>query len=163
MFNKKDPMIQNTLPRIKKILKDPNVRPWFIATRFLKDLLVKDDPRVAGMVPVYKKLLLQGNGLLMEEKMLFQYIEGTLDEKNTFMLDNSDNNPSISHIFRCLKLEFSRIFLALPVLKLSMTNTSRPISSRASTRLTPTKPQPPTTRILIFQFLLIFSISPNKL
>ncbi|MFA5600239.1 MAG: hypothetical protein WDA06_06535 [Phenylobacterium sp.] len=77
--------------RIKEILFRKDVKVFFVASPFLRSLLVKgDDPMIAGLAAAFKAPLIEGKGLLIQKRMVLDYIEGTLNEKNTFILNHGD-------------------------------------------------------------------------
>lgn len=78
------------IAKLKEAILDPKVVTYWLATPYLKQLIVQDDPRVVEMPKMFKDALLAGDGLLLAKNTVLKYLEGKLDERNTFVFDNSD-------------------------------------------------------------------------
>jgi hypothetical protein len=91
MFNPKDPKIQANLPKIREILKNDLVEVFVLPTAKLREMILKNEhPIIQKLGPSTKKVFLQGNGLLIQKKMIWNWINGTLDENHAFILSLSE-------------------------------------------------------------------------
>ena len=95
-INPNDTFIRNNIEKVRKIISDTEVLPWFMATPKLKQLIANGDPRTVGIAEFYKKTLLEGNGLALDNNTLIKYLDGTIDDRNKFLLDNSEIRVSFS-------------------------------------------------------------------
>jgi len=83
--------IQENLPKIKKVIFDKKVSIFFVASTELKNLIAKGEhPMVKELPDVFKSILLVGDGLAIQKKMVWDWINGKLDAKNSFVLSNGE-------------------------------------------------------------------------
>jgi hypothetical protein len=83
--------IQKKIPQIKRILSNKEIDVYFVPSQSLQELILKNEhPMIKNIPEVLKKIFLEGNGIAIEKKMVFDWIEGKLDAKNSFMLQNGD-------------------------------------------------------------------------
>jgi hypothetical protein len=93
MFDRNDPRVKENLAKLRKKLKDnrSTLDVYFIATEKLKGLLIAGThPMIQGMPKSYVEVLVSGQGLRMTTGMVYKWLSGNLDAKNTFVLDNSE-------------------------------------------------------------------------
>ena len=91
MLDPKDPRVKQNLPEIKKKLKDPSLEISFIPSVTLQRLIIAGThPMLQGMPKTYIELLLTGKPIKTQKKMLFDWLAGNMDAKNTFVLDNGE-------------------------------------------------------------------------
>ena len=48
------------------------------------------NPLLQGMPKSYVSVLLDDKGLVIQKQMLFKWLEGTLDQKNSYILSNGE-------------------------------------------------------------------------
>ncbi len=91
-FDPKDPLIQKNLPKVKKLLfDDDNIRVYFVPSPWLRQVVATgENPLVQGLVEWIKLEFLQGNGIVVQKRLLWDLINDDLDEKNTFIFSNGD-------------------------------------------------------------------------
>lgn len=90
-FNPSDPKIQANIGKIKDLLSKENIHIFFVASPALIDAIVKDEnPLVKGLPNSHKEILISGDGLKISSSLVLKWIDGTLDEKNKFILSNGD-------------------------------------------------------------------------
>jgi len=91
MFNPQDPRVQANLPKIKKALKENDLKVYITAKKELKDLILAGThPFVKGIPQNFVTVLLSEQGLLIAKGMLYDWLSGKIDEKNAFVLSNCD-------------------------------------------------------------------------
>jgi hypothetical protein len=54
------------------------------------NLVVQDDPSIAGIATIFKIMILRKQPIVLDPKIIIKYCKKTLDRKNTFLLDNGD-------------------------------------------------------------------------
>ena len=90
-LNPKDPLIQQNLPYVKKLLYEPRAKIYFVASPWLRQTLADGKhPMIQGIVPWIKDTLVSGKGLIIQKRIVWELINGTLDQKNTFVFSNGD-------------------------------------------------------------------------
>lgn len=90
-LNPKDPLIQENLPRIRMLLDNPNARLYFVASPWLREIIAKEGhPLIKGIVPWIKETLVSGKGLIIQKRIVWELLTGTLDKKNEFIFSNGD-------------------------------------------------------------------------
>ena len=91
MFSPNDSRIKENLPKIKKSLLDTNIVIYFIPSdKLKKEMLAGTNPLLQGMPKSYVSVLLENKGLVIQKRMLFEWLEGKLDDKNSYMLSNGE-------------------------------------------------------------------------
>jgi len=91
MINLDDKKIKEKLPQIKKLLNNKDVDLFIVPSAFLRELVLKGEhPLIQGIPDGYKSIILQGLGIAIEKSLVTKWIEGKLDAKNSFVLENSD-------------------------------------------------------------------------
>ena len=91
MLNLQDPLIQKNLPKVRELLLNDKINISIFPKQNLLDLLVKKEhPLVKDLPETYTKIFLEGNGIRIQNLMVWNWINGTLDEKQSFILSNSD-------------------------------------------------------------------------
>lgn len=100
LFNPSSKYIQKNKDKIKRILLDTDATIFFVASNELKQLIIKNDPNVQEMPDSYKKILLDGNGIRIQKRMLLDWIDNKLNDRNVFVLSKGDirivEDPSIT-------------------------------------------------------------------
>ena len=80
---------KNNEKKINEILLDPKITVWIKPTsEFLSILAIGKDPRIKGLSTACRNILLEGNGFAVLSNMVIKWLQGTLDGKNAFVLDN---------------------------------------------------------------------------
>ena len=95
MIDIQDPVIrkkfQDNIVRIKGLLSKEGVNIFFVPSPTLQELILKDEhPLVKTMNSELKKIFLNGDGVAIEKQLVYDLINGKLDEKNSFVLLNGD-------------------------------------------------------------------------
>ena len=91
MFSPNDPRVKENLPKIKKALLDTSISIYFVPSKKLKkELLDGNNPLLTGIPTTFVSILLENKGLVIQKQMLFKWLEGTLDQKNSYMLSNGE-------------------------------------------------------------------------
>lgn len=90
-FNPNDPLIQQNRAKVKKVLDDPNMIVYFVPSATLKQVVAQGEhPLVQGITSWMKFQILQGKGIRIQKRIVWEMICGTLDHKNTFIFSNGD-------------------------------------------------------------------------
>lgn len=83
--------IRNRLPEIKKILFDEKVTVYFFPSANLRQMVAKGEhPLLKEMPDVFKSMILEGKGILIQKIMVYNWLRGKLDNKNAFVLSNGE-------------------------------------------------------------------------
>lgn len=91
MLNPSNPKIKENLPKIKEIIMNKNVTLFFIPSQKLKRMVSDPKhPMFKDMPNRHKAALLTGEGIFIQKKMVWDWISGKLDQKNSFVLSNGD-------------------------------------------------------------------------
>ena len=91
MFSPNDSRIKQNLPRIKEKLLDTSLVVYFIpSTKLKKELISGSNPLLEGITKSYISVFLENKGLIIQKRMLFEWLEGTLDKKNSYLLSNGE-------------------------------------------------------------------------
>lgn len=62
----------------------------FIPSSYLCDLIIKGHSKTIGINDSLKIFILQKKAIRLDPKMILDYCNGTLSEKNTWLLDQGD-------------------------------------------------------------------------
>jgi hypothetical protein len=75
----------------KELIDNKNVYLYFLPSPYLKSLIAKgEDPIVRNMPDCRKADLLSEHGIMIQKKMVSKWLDGTLDDRNSFILSNGD-------------------------------------------------------------------------
>lgn len=70
---------------------NPEATFWLIPTQKIKDLIIANvHPHVLALPQSVKECLLEGKVFPIDNKTVLEFVSGTLDEKNKFLLSNCD-------------------------------------------------------------------------
>ena len=76
--------------RLKHVILTKDPECVFVASPYLQGLLVKNQhPHIKTMPQHFKKVILNGP-FRIKNSMIIDYIDGNLEAKNKFILDNGD-------------------------------------------------------------------------
>ena len=90
-LNPNDPYIKQNLSRVKSLLDNKNITTYFVASPRLRQVLKKQEhPFSKGIVDWIKFSLIEGKGVIIQKRMVWEYLNNTLDEKNTWLFKNGD-------------------------------------------------------------------------
>lgn len=91
MFNPNDPKIKENLPKIKEIIMNKKVTLFFVPSQKLRRMVSDpQNPMFKEMPEKHKAAILTGEGIFIQKKMIWDWINGALDHKNSFILSNGD-------------------------------------------------------------------------
>jgi len=85
--------LKNNKARLKKILLnfDSTIVFYFIPSPELRGIVAKgEEPLIKDMPDKMKELILSGVGHGIQKKMVYDFLTGKLDKKNTFILSNGE-------------------------------------------------------------------------
>ena len=87
-----DEATKRDIEKIKRILIDEkDTEIYYQASPDLIDLIIADQhPMVKAIPKSFKEVLVQGLGLKIQKKMMIDWIDKKLDDKNSFMLANGE-------------------------------------------------------------------------
>jgi hypothetical protein len=76
---------------LKSRLTQRDIPFKFTPSGRLSELILKNEhPNVKSLPIAYKALFLKGEPVVIQSQMIIDYIEGTLDKKNKWLLDNGE-------------------------------------------------------------------------
>jgi len=79
------------IQRIRNAVKDNKVEFYFIPSARLKDLILQNTHQVIQKLPQdLKVIFLQSQGVSITNDMVMDFIDGTIDNNNKFILDNGE-------------------------------------------------------------------------
>ena len=79
------------LNKLNEVFKHQELNIAFFATPQLKEMIMQNKHPIIQQLPdTYKGILLAGEGYLITKQMVYKWIEGTLDQRQTFMLNHGD-------------------------------------------------------------------------
>jgi len=91
MLKPNDNRIKETLPKIKEKLKDVNIKLYFIPSQKLKEeISLNNNPIIQGIPKPFIEILLSGKGIIIQKRMLYDWLAGDLDKKNSYILNNGE-------------------------------------------------------------------------
>jgi len=91
MISPSDPKIKNNLPKIKEIIMKNNIILYFVPSPHLKELVSKGEHiLLQGMAKNRKIEILSGKPQMIQKRMVWEWLNNTLDEKNSFVLANGE-------------------------------------------------------------------------
>lgn len=86
-----DKATKRDIGKIKKILLEKEVTIFYKASPDFIELLVADaNPLVKQIPKPFKEILITGQGIRIQKRMMLDWIEGSLDDKNAFVLANGE-------------------------------------------------------------------------
>jgi len=102
MLSPLDPRIKNNLPKIKEVIMKDNVILYFIPSPHLKELISRGQHALIQGIANNRKIeLLSGLPQKIQKRMVWKWLNNTLDEKNSFILTNGEirvvDNKLTSH------------------------------------------------------------------
>ena len=91
MFNPKSEQIQKNLPKIKQIIMNDNVELFFVPSVELQELVTKNEHPYVKEIPDSRRAeLISAHPVMIQKLLVWRWINGELDEKNSFILNNGD-------------------------------------------------------------------------
>lgn len=83
--------VKDKLPELKKILWDKDASIFFIPSAKLREIVLKGvEPKIQGLPDAMKSLILEGKGLAIQKRLVYELLAGTLDKKNEFILSHGE-------------------------------------------------------------------------
>jgi len=90
-FNPKDPSVIKNKSKIKRLLRRDDLTVFLAGTPAFINMLILDTHPIAKQIPKgFKDVLIKGDGIKIQKRMVEEWIDGTLDERNSFVLANCD-------------------------------------------------------------------------
>lgn len=89
----KKPPVFNTLQvdRLAATCYDKKIKFYLVPRENLVAILKQDNhPLVIGMARKFRKDLILGSGILIDQMMIVRWVLGELDDRNEFLMKNSD-------------------------------------------------------------------------
>ena len=84
-------VVKGKFPELHRVLWDKNISLFFIPSAKLKETVLRGiDPKIQGMPDGMKTLILEGKGMAIQKRLVYELLIGTLDEKNSFILNNGE-------------------------------------------------------------------------
>ncbi len=84
-------LTKEQIKEIKTKLQKNDVTFFIVPTAQLKEIITKgESPLVQGLASSICLPILEGNGVIISTRMLIEWMEGKLDIRNSFILNNSD-------------------------------------------------------------------------
>jgi len=91
MLNPNDERVKNNLPKIKKALMDKDIQIYFEPSQKLRNLIIAGEhPLLKDICKDFAKILISEKGIKIQKKMVFRWLGGDLDKKNSFILSNGE-------------------------------------------------------------------------
>jgi len=83
--------VKGKLTELHRVLWDKNISLFFIPSAKLKEVVLRGiDPKIQGLPDGMKTLILEGKGVAIQKRLVYELLSGTLDEKNSFILNNGE-------------------------------------------------------------------------
>jgi hypothetical protein len=90
-FDVKNKLFKENIPKIKEILYNKNVEIFCLPTLKLRELIAKGEHPIANKLGSnIKSIFLEGKGILIQKRLVLEWIEGRLDENHKFIFENSE-------------------------------------------------------------------------
>jgi len=91
MFDATAKHVKENLPKIKAIIMNDKVTLFFLPSAKLRKMVSDPSNLMFKDMPDRHKLaLLTGEGIFIQKKMVWKWINGELDSKNAFILANGE-------------------------------------------------------------------------
>jgi len=91
MFTPNDIRVKENLHKIKKSLENREVKIYFLPSKKLKEkIALNNDPMIKGIPESFVSMLLSGKGIIIQKRMLYDWLAGDLDKKNSYILSNGE-------------------------------------------------------------------------
>lgn len=87
-----DEATKRDISKVKKILlEEKDTEIYYQASPDLIELIISDTHPMVKQIPkAFKEVLIQGLGLKIQKRMMLDWIDKKLDDKNAFMLANGE-------------------------------------------------------------------------
>jgi hypothetical protein len=86
-----DPNVIKNKGRIKELLKRDDLTIFIAGTPAFINMLILDTHPIAKQIPKkFKEVLIRGDGLKIQKRLIIKWLDRTLDERNAFVLRNCD-------------------------------------------------------------------------
>lgn len=89
-----DDATKRDIEKVRKILKEDTkgkTTIYYQASPDLIELLVQDTHPIVKQIPKqFKEVLIKGDGLLIQKRMMLDWIDAKLDDNNAFILNNGE-------------------------------------------------------------------------
>ena len=84
-----DEATKRDMEKVKKILKEDGTTIFYRASpEFINLLVANEHPNVQAMPAPFKEVLIKGEGIKIQKRMMLDWIEKKLDDRNAFVLAN---------------------------------------------------------------------------
>lgn len=82
---------QQQINELKLRISQKDIPFKFIPSPYLRELILKNEhPNVVNLPFAYKYMFLNNEPAVIRSQMVIDYLEGTLDAKNKWLLDNGE-------------------------------------------------------------------------
>ncbi len=89
-IDKNNPQVRKNWEKLKKMIFQENVLFYILPSSKLQQIIAKGQHPICKEMPINRKAqLLSGVGVAIQSQMLWKWINGKLDEKTSFILQNS--------------------------------------------------------------------------
>lgn len=89
MFDPKSPTFN--LGKAKEMLRNKNVILVFFPSAKLRELIVRGEhPIASALGPNIKRTYLEGDGVVIQKRLVWEYIHGTLDDRHSWIFQNGE-------------------------------------------------------------------------
>lgn len=83
--------VSDKIQQIKNAVQDDKVMFYFIPSQRLKDIILQNaHPIIQDLPQDLKIIFLENKGIALTNDMVLNFIEGSLDTNNKFILDNGE-------------------------------------------------------------------------
>ena len=82
---------QEEINKTKNMIKNKDVPFYFLPSTYLREIVSKGESKYIKDLPdKIKATFLSGDGYLVHQDIILKFLEGTLDDKNSFILSNGE-------------------------------------------------------------------------
>lgn len=86
-----NPEVRKKMPQIKQLIMNTEVKLYFLPSSELKEQVAKNEhPYVKDMPASRKADILSGQGIMVQKKLVLDWLEGNLNDKNCWVLEQGD-------------------------------------------------------------------------
>ena len=91
MLNPNDERVKKSLPAIEKALRDRGIQIYFEPSQLLRNMIIAGThPMLKDLCKDFAAILISEKGIRIQKMMVYNWLKGDLDEKNSFILSNGE-------------------------------------------------------------------------